>query len=171
MQPPELDFDEISAEIPEMRALSPGHRKFVWIFAYNGRIATTAALEAGYSKERGYVLLRRQDVVDALYALARRQMYAGAFLAVEVATSILNDPLAAAKDKLKAAVIVLDRSGFGPQAEIYHKHEKVVTADDRLKMAIAISEKTGIPLEKIIGVNRAPQQLEATKVADAEWDF
>lgn len=173
MQHAEYGFEE-AVQLPELVALPNDRmRAFVWQYAHNGQNITLAALEAGYSKSwahaNSWQLMRRDDVTAALGALAKQMVKEGAFIGLQGAIVVARDPTH--KNHLKACFGLMDRGGLGPQAELHVRHEKVLTAEDRLNMAKAISEKTGVPLAKILGPNRIPPQLEATKVADDNWDF
>jgi hypothetical protein len=165
-------FDE-ACDIPEMAALlNDRMREFVWLYAHNGQNVRAAALECGYHERNGWFLLKRQDVTDALHAIAKRLMHGGVVLAINVALGILNDPTKTAGEQLNAAKLILDRGGFGPQSNHHVKVEKVMSAEERAAMALGISQKLGIPLEKLVGPNRAPAiEGGVLQVADESEEF
>jgi len=165
-----------ACDIKEMADLpSDRMREFVWLYAHNGQNVRLAAIECGYSERHGWNLIKRQDVTDALQAISKRLMHGGVLLAINLALSIMNDPTFSGGERLKAAQIVLDRGGFGPQSNHHVKVEKVLTPEERAAMAVGISEKLGIPLEKLIGPNRAPAieggRLQVADADDEEFDI
>jgi hypothetical protein len=161
-------FDD-ACDIPEMAALASDQaREFVWLYAHNGQNIRAAAAEAGYSERNGHYLIKRQDVTDALQAIAKRLMHGGVVLAINVALSIMEDPTNSAGDRLSAAKVVLDRGGFGPRSEQHIKVEKVMGPQERLASAMSIAEKLGVPLERLLGPNRTPA---ITLVAEETQDL
>jgi len=152
-----LEFEEACLDIPEMAALPNDRtREFVWLYAHNGQNVKRAALECGYSERNGWLLMKRQDVTEALQAIAKRLMHGGVVLAINIAMSIMEDPTKKDSDRLKAAQLVMDRGGFGPQSNHHVKVERVDSPEERMERAIALSQKLGVPLEKLVGPNRLP---------------
>ena len=172
MQPKELSFEE-ACDIPEVLALpTVGMRKFVWWYAHNGCDVPNAAAEAGMTKANGYVIRQREDVSLALAAMAKRLLFGGTILAVQVATEIMNNVANSAGDRLRAAQIVLDRGGLGPTVKHDVKVERVMNQNEKLEMLKGIADKTGVSFSdlatKLLGPNRL--EIDAVKNDKGEYD-
>jgi phage terminase small subunit len=112
-----------------MADLRPQAMIFVTEYIRNGNNATQAAIAAGYSERtassQGSRLLKSVEVKQFLNKTEQnlnkdlRQMFAeDAVKAYGVLKEIMDDPMAAHKDRLVAARDLLDRAGYKPVEQI-----------------------------------------------------
>ncbi|WP_339245891.1 terminase small subunit [Paenibacillus sp. FSL R10-2796] len=112
-----------------MAELRPQAMIFVTEYIKNGNNATQAAIAAGYSEKtassQGSRLLKSVEVQQFLNKTEQnlnrdlRQMFTeDAVKAYGVLKEIMDDPLAAHKDRLVAARDLLDRAGYKPVEQI-----------------------------------------------------
>lgn len=111
-----------------MDELTEKQRKFVIAFLESGgKNAANAVLIAGYkcthpnsSDGIGYELLRNEKVIRALREEADRRLRANAVLGASVLVEIAQDSLH--KDRLKAALALMDRGGLQFIQRVEHHH-------------------------------------------------
>lgn len=111
--PPQKDMP------PELEGLDAKEAVFVEAYVTNGGNSAQAARDAGYGEENskaltfariGYRLLGRDRVRDAVIALSKRAARTLAPKAVSVIRETLDLPVFNARDRLRAATMVLDRT-------------------------------------------------------------
>jgi len=104
---------------PELDGLDAKEAAFAEAYVTNGGNAAQAARDAGYGEEGskamtfariGYRLLGRDRVRDAVIALSKRAARTLAPRAVQVIKETLDGPIFNARDRLRAASMVLDRT-------------------------------------------------------------
>ena len=144
---------------PAMSALSERQRKFVLAMVeHPGLSQTDAARMAGYSdvkdgaKVRGHICAHHPGVQAAIREVAGLRLNANSLLAADVLIRIAADEDMPAKERLKAAGMLLDRTGFGAAQTI--NVNKTVT--DRSGKAImeriaALSQKLGVDSKLLLG--------------------
>lgn len=110
---------------PAMGALSERQRAFVIaMVTIPGCSFARAARDAGYSdtadgaKVRGHHLAHNPSVQAAIREEAGKRLSALSVVAANVMMDVMLDEEAAPKDKLKAAMAVLDRTGFAAAQNI-----------------------------------------------------
>lgn len=108
-----------------MQALNERQRKFVLaMIEIPGCSHAKAARLAGYSdvkdgaKVRGHYAAHNPAVQEAMREEAGRRLNSLSVVAASVMMDVMLDPKALAKDKLKAAAAVLDRTGFAAAQNI-----------------------------------------------------
>ena len=130
---PALVGEDLEAYGPLMQALNPLQRAFVEVYLDHPDLpAGQLAERAGYTKPttpgsnqlatRGHLLLHNERVIAAINEQASRRLRGAGGMAVKVLLDIARSP---GKDQLKAAIALLDRTGFHALSE--HK----VTVDDK----------------------------------------
>jgi|ERR1700728_347836 len=166
------DDDEFG---PAMAALSEKQRLFVMaMIEFPGITQTEAARRAGYSdvaegaKVRGHYAAHNPAVQAAIREEASKRLNSSSLAAANVLLAILEDEDADRKDKIKAAGMLLDRSGFGAAQTINVNK----TTTDRTGKAIMeriaqLAEKHGLDPRKLLG-GPAPIEAEFTEVKDGQ---
>lgn len=168
MQPKELSFEDAS-DIPEFGALQNDQmRTFVLELGQNGFNAKAAAITAGYSPNYGQVLKCRQDVTEAMFAIAKRLFHGGVFLAFQVAWDILGDPTQTATDRLKAGAFISDRGGMPASANLNLKIEKVITDEEMVLRAIEYAKQVGMDPKQFLGINTPIPLIAEDPLAGAD---
>lgn len=143
---------------PAMSALTERQRAFVMaMIEVPGCSHAEAARRAGYSdasegaKVRGHYLAHNPAVQAAIREEASKRLNAASLTAAGVLLKLLTDDEVKPKDRITAAGMLLDRSGFGAAQTI--NVNKTVT--DRSGKAImeriaALSQKLGIDTSKLL---------------------
>lgn len=150
------DFD-LAVEIPELKRLKPEYQRFVWQWTHNGCSVSRAAASIGYSVNAGNSILKRQEVIDAITALTDRMLHSAAIPAILAVEEIVKDPLH--KDRLKAAAMILNRTGWPEVQEHRVKVEKVPDEAAMMQAAIDLAKKLGIDPASLVG-RTALQMIE-----------
>lgn len=152
---------------PKMLALSEKQRRFVLELVADPLMARAeAARLAGYSdsseaaKVTAHRLMHDQRIIDALHEQAGKRLWAISMKAAHRVDQMLDSD----DDKvaLKAAVAVLDRTGFGAQQNININQ----TVRDESGKAIlarieALADRLGVPVSGLLGTKPAAQVVEA----------
>jgi phage terminase small subunit len=157
---------------PEMAALNERQRRFVMaMIEYPGITQWQAAELAGYSassnvllRKTGHFLTHNPAVQVAIRAEAGKRLNSASLTAANVLMALLTDEAVEAKDRIKAAGMLLDRSGFGAAQTINVNK----TTTDRTGKAImeriaALSQKLGVDSARLLSAG--PQE----PVVDAEF--
>lgn len=112
--------DEKNDYGPAMAALSDRQRAFVMaMIELPGCTQAHAARVAGYSdvaegaKVRGHYCAHNPAVQEAIREEAGKRLNASSLMAAGVLLKLLGDDKVDAKDRIRAAGMLLDRSGFG----------------------------------------------------------
>lgn len=151
---------------PRMRALRPRQREFVrqiCLLGGNARKNSQAARNAGYTGDdttigvTAHRLMHDPKVIEAIKEEADRRLQGAQLLAVSTLIEIAGDDLA--KDRLKAAVAILDRTGAHAKSE-----HTVNVHDDRSTQELIAA---GRALAAQLGID--PVKLLGQSVLDAEF--
>src|SRR6185437_12437438 len=131
---------------PAMQALSPMMRAFVLaVLDQRRRNNTAAARKAGYTNSEvgfrvtGHRLAHDARVIAALHEEAGKRMETAAHIAAGVVVDVMTSPDAENKDRLKAAGMILDRTGYGASKTI-NVNKTVVRKMDLPAAAAKIAE-------------------------------
>ena len=163
-------MDEVSDFGPAMAALNEKQRAFVMaMIEFPGITQAEAARRAGYSdvkdgaKVRGHYCAHNPAVQAAIREEAGKRLNSTSLMAANALLAMLTDEGVEPKDKIKAAGMLLDRSGFGAAQTINVNK----TTTDRTGKAImdriaALSQKLGVDATKLL----SPAPVE---VVDAEF--
>lgn len=159
---------------PAMSALSERQRNFVLaMIEVPGCSHAEAARRAGYSdiaegaKVRGHYCAHNPAVQEAMREEAGKRLQASSLLAAGILMKMLTDDGIEPKDRIKAAGMLLDRSGFGAAQTI--NVNKTVT--DRSGTAVMarlkeLARKHGIDPMKLLSDETAVVEAEFTEVSD-----
>ena len=153
---------------PAMRALSPMMRQFVLALLQTGCTQAKAAELAGYKggpntwKAMGWKLAHDSRVQAALHEEAQKLIRTTAVMAIGVVTEIAQDRAVNPKDRLKAALELLNRSGLHAQTEHRVTLERVDDAA-KIEQIRLLADRLGLDVTKLLGrSNKQP-------VTDAEF--
>lgn len=142
-----------------MAALNERQRAFVMaLIEFPGIAHAEAARRAGYSdasegaKVRGFYLAHSPSVQAAMREEAGKRLNSSSLIAANVLLELLTSGEVDPKDRIKAAGMLLDRSGFGAAQTINVNK----TTTDRTGKAImeriaALSQKLGVDANKLLG--------------------
>jgi len=116
--------EDESAYGPAMRALSPKFRAFVHAKVQQGLSNRRAAQVAGYSAtndnvldQSAYRLSHDPRIIAAIHEETKKLMHSEGANSIRVVVSIRDDLTADAPVRLKAALALMDRSGFNAVSE------------------------------------------------------
>lgn len=159
---------------PAMQALTDKQRAFVMaMIEVPGCSHAEAARRAGYSdiadgaKVRGHYAAHNPAVQEAIREEAGKRLNASSLAAAGVLLKLLTDDAIEPKDRIKAAGMLLDRSGFGA-AQTINVNKTVTRKIDVSAAADKIAEfrrKFPEQFAKLIGGETVP----APTVIDAEF--
>jgi phage terminase small subunit len=147
---------------PAMQALNERQRAFVMaLIEFPGIKHAAAARKAGYQNSpggmrvHGHYLAHSPAVQDAIREEASKRLNASSLTAAGVLMSLLIDEKVEAKDRIRAAGMLLDRSGFGA-AQTINVNKTVTRRMDVSAAAQKIAEfRRRFPEQfaKLIGVD------------------
>ena len=151
---------------PKMMALSEKQRRFVLELVADPLMSRAeAARLAGYSdsseaaKVSAHRLMHDQRIIEAMHEQAGRRLWAISMKAAYRVDQMLDseDP----KIMLKAAVAVLDRTGFGAQQNI-NINQTVRDEGSKaiLKRIEALADRLGVPVAGLLGSKPASPVVE-----------
>jgi phage terminase small subunit len=142
---------------PKMQALSDRQRLFVLELVADPLMSRSeAARLAGYSnssegaKVTAHRLMHDQRIIEALHEQAGKRLWAISMKAAYRVEQMLDSE----DDKvaLKAAVAVLDRTGFGAQQNInIHQTVRDESSKGILKRIEALADRLGVPVTGLLG--------------------
>lgn len=148
---------------PAMQALNAGQRRFVLAMVETPGITQgEAARAAGYSavspgslRVQGHMLAHDEAVLAAIHEVASKRLRSNSLLASDVLVQIMSDNDAPTKDRLKAAGMLLDRTGFAAVQTINVNKTVSDTTDRgveaRLLRAAERLAKLGLDPNKLLG--------------------
>lgn len=135
---------------PAMNALKHVEQAFLEAYLLaGGRNLKRLAAEAGLSYRDAWYLVRDQRFIDAMREEAQKRMGGAAYLATEVVIEILDDPVAANKDKLAAAKMIFDRVGMHAKTEHTVKVEHV-SAEEQIAKVRNLAAQLGLDAEEML---------------------
>lgn len=156
-----------------MQALNQNQRNFVVAFIMQGgQNATAAALAAGYANTEGsarvaaHRLVHHPRVQLALREEADKRLRAGALLGASVVQEIASDALH--KDRLKAAIELLNRSGLLVEQTHRVIHEDNRSDSELERAVLAMATKYGMDPVKLLG-DATKKVAAAAAAVDAEF--
>lgn len=164
---------------PAMLALNLAQRRFVLaMIEFPGITQSKAAQLAGYSniklaaKVRGHHLSHNEKVLAAIREVADRSMRSQSLMAANVLAEIAADSKIDANARLKAAGMLLDRTGFGAAQTI--NVNKTVTdvtekgIEDRLQRAMARLRHIGRDPAELLGLGAPVVEAEFSEIKDGD---
>lgn len=163
---------------PAMAALTEKRRGFVMaMIEFPGISNAEAARRAGYSdksegaKVVGFYLAHSPAIQEAIREEAGKRLNAASLTAAGVLLALLTDDGVEPKDRIKAAGMLLDRSGFGA-AQTINVNKTVTdrTSTGMLDRIRALAAANGLDPVKLLGGNVAAPVVEGefSEVPDAE---
>lgn len=139
-----------------MSRLSDRRQAFV-IGMLECRNQTQAAIYAGfpndeYIHQTAYRLAHDETIQDAVKEVAQRRLNSSSMVAVRILLEIADDVTAEKKDRLKAAEMILNRTGLHATSE----HKVAVThvdktTDEMIKRIEQLSKGLGLDPKKLLG--------------------
>ncbi len=157
---------------PAMAALNERQRKFVMaMLLIPGCSHARAAREAGYSdvkegaKVRGHYAAHNPKIQEAIREEAGRRLSSLSVIAANVMMDVMLDKATPAKDKLKAASAVLDRTGFAATQNINVNKTVTDTTDrgleDRIRRAAGKLAQLGHDPARFLEALAGPAPVDA----------
>lgn len=153
---------------PAMTALNERQRLFVLAMVERpGCTHAQAAREAGYSdvasaaKVRGHHLAQHPGVQAAIHEVTGLRLNANSLLAADALIKIMQSSRSADKDRMKAAGMLLDRTGFGASQTINVNKTVIrkVNASEAMAKIAEFREKFPLQFAKMIG-SAVPEPIE-----------
>jgi phage terminase small subunit len=153
---------------PAMRGLTEKQREFVYAMIETGGMNYSgAARAAGYQgdaevmKVSGYRLAHDSRIQEAMREMGPRMLNAGLFIAARFVLETIDNPQIETKDRLKAAEMVMNRTGMHATSEhkvaVTHKNE---TTEQVMKEIAAMSKTLGVDPAKLLGGNIVEAEFE-----------
>lgn len=157
-----------------MLALSPAQRAFVYALVHFGCNAAEAARKSGYSnvkkgvaKVTAYRLVHTPAIVAAIQEEARKVMATEGPRSIKTLIELRDDKKGEAKDRLKAAVELLNRGGLNAVSEGH------IRVDHHVRLTDAQKDARIISLAKELGLTSSETQkllVDPSKVIDVEFE-
>lgn len=146
---------------PAMRALSEKLRAFVTAKVVMGMNDTDAARHAGYEypEHHQWRISHREDVQAAILEQSQRLMRSQGPKSILTLCAIRDNPENAARDRIKAATELLNRSGFHQISEHHehvHQHVSDAEADRRI---LQLAAELGLDEESARKMLVAPDDM------------
>ena len=142
---------------PAMEALPPRMRQFVMAIIQTGCTNAKAADLAGYQggpdtwKAMGWRLAHDSRVQAAIQEEAAKLIRTSAVMAIGVVQDIARNPNVDPKDRLKAALAILDRSGLHAHTEHTLKVEHQPSESETLRQIKELAERLGVDPVQFLG--------------------
>lgn len=144
---------------PAMAALNERQRSFVMaLIEFPGITQAEAARRAGYSdhleaaKVRGHYLAHSPAVQAAMREEAGKRLNSSSLMAANVLLSLLTNERVDPKDRIKAAGMLLDRSGFGAAQTInVNKHVTDNSGKAIMERIQQLAQKHGLDAKRLLG--------------------
>ena len=143
---------------PAMRKISPQQRAFVVaLLETGGQDHTKAARLAGYgganpgsARVQAHRLMTADHILAAIREEAEKRISSHALLGAEVLVEIAKD--VTHKDRMKAAVELMNRSGMLVAQKVEHEHVHRVEDDaDKVRRVAALATKLGLDPKELLG--------------------
>lgn len=152
---------------PKMLALTEKQRRFVLELVADPLMSRAeAARLAGYSdvKERAKVtahhLMHDQRIIEAMHEQAGKRLWAISMKAAHRVEQMLDSE--DEKIVLKAAVAVLDRTGFGAQQNInINQTVRDESSKAILKRIETLADRLGVPVAGLLGAKQTAPVVDA----------
>lgn len=160
---------------PHMKALNPRQRNFVIAYLQAGcrpKGNTQAARNAGYTGDdasmrvTAWRLMRDAKIQMAIKEEADKWFIGMAPLAMKALEDVVTTD--GHKQQVKAAAMILDRTGYGPKTEHRVTMEKKEDRIQKLQRAIRVAKALGLDPKAFIG-NASDVKEDDLKVIDADY--
>jgi phage terminase small subunit len=153
---------------PAMRCLTEKQQNFVYAMIETGGMNFAAAARAaGYAggpeadKVMGHRLAHDSRIQEAMREMGPRMLNAGLFIAARFVLETIDNPQIEVKDRLKAAEMVMNRTGMHATSEhkvaVTHKNE---TTEQVMKEIALMSKALGVDPAKLLGGNIVEAEFE-----------
>lgn len=161
---------------PAMTALTERQRAFVMaMIEFPGISQAEAARRAGYSdksqgaKVYGHYLAHNPAVQAAIREEAGKRLNSASLTAANVLMQLLTDEAVEAKDRIKAAGMLLDRSGFGA-AQTINVNKSVTDNSGRaiMEKIRSLAAKHGLDARQLLGPTKPVVDAEFSEVKSAD---
>ncbi len=153
---------------PVMAALSPAQRAFVVAKVHFGCSNAEAARRAGYSKDKlqhakvtAYRLAHSEGVQAAIIEESRKVVCGEGPKSVRTLVEIRDDKTKEPKDRIKAAIELLNRGGLSAVSEHHMVVEHTMTDAQRDQRILALCQELGLPDMEARKLLIAPDAIEA----------
>lgn len=158
--PAPVEIDEASLG-PAMLALTSKQRQFVLAKVFLGLNDMQAARFAGYAdvNAHAYHVAHREDVQAAILEEGRKLMRTQGPASIHTLVAIRDDAEQAGRDRLKAAVELLNRAGFHAISEHHEHSHQHLTEGQMDKRILALAAELGM----------APEEAKKMLIAPAEF--
>ena len=167
-----LILPDMSQIGPCMRALNYKQQKFVRQYLVHHN-ATRAFIEAGYAPEsannNASHHLHLEHIQAAIQEEARKLFVSSGPKSHAVMAEVMDNPMLAAKDRLRAAELIANRAGLHAMSE--HKVTVAHTMDHAalIQKLKALGEELGMDVSKPLAEFGDPLALEAPEAQEAEF--
>ncbi len=155
---------------PAMAALSPAHRAFVVAKVHFGCSNAEAARRAGYSKDKlqhakvtAYRLAHTDGIQAAIIEESRKVVCGEGPKSIRTLVEIRDDKTKEPKDRIKAAIELLNRGGLNAVSEHHMVVEHTMTDAQKDRRILELCRELGI------ADMEARKLLIAPSVVDAEF--
>jgi hypothetical protein len=149
---------------PAMQALTPLQRGYVIATVYYGLNHSDAARAAGYSevfaRTQAYTLGHHQGVQDAILEVGRALLRGEGARSFKTVVDIRDDASVRADTRLKAAEMIMNRSGFHLVTE-HHEHTHRHLSDAEMDKRI---------LALCAELNMSPEEAQKMLIAPADME-
>lgn len=165
--PAPIELDEESLG-PAMRLLNPRQRLFVVGKVAYGLTDTEAAKFAGYQLPRlypngfkqAYRVAHHPAVQEAILEEGRKLMRAEGAKSIRTLVEIRDDEQVDAKDRMKAAIELLNRSGFHAVSEHHMSVEHHLSEGEMDRRMLSLAAELGLPEAEARKLLIAPTELK-----------
>lgn len=162
---------------PAMQRLNERQRHFVTaMIEYGGTSYSRAARAAGYSEatvlHHAHKMAHDESIQAAIKEEAVRRLNTGALMAVKTVLIIMEDPTTEKKDRLKAAEMIMNRTGMHATSEhkvaVTHKDE---TPSELVKRIESMARGLGLDPKKLLGNAAIDAEFEEVVEEDSLDDI
>ena len=153
---------------PAMAALSPAQRAFVVAKVHFGCSNAEAARRAGYSKAKpgdakvtAYRLAHTDEIQAAIIEESRKVISSEGPRSIKTLVDIRDDKTKEAKDRIKAAIELLNRGGLNAVSEHHLTVEHHMTDAQKDQRILALCQELGLPETAARKLLIAPDTIDA----------
>lgn len=150
---------------PALAALTGRQRQFVEAFA-DVRSYKVAGAAAGMTGMQAYEFAHSAGGQAAILEVVRKGMRVGTAAATKLLIDTIEDEKVDRKDRLKAALAVLDRGGVPSVTEQKIEVTRPMSREDKLRLLVDYAKVTGQDPRELIG-NLADSDPRDVRVLDA----
>src|SRR5271166_391515 len=160
---------------PAMQALPVATRNFVLALVRGPWNLTRAYLEthpeSTYETANSHstVLVHSPKVIAALQEEGRKRMDGGVFTAIDTVMQVIKDPGAEAKDRLKAAAMIMNRTGFHELTEHKVTVTRMLSDAEAALEIVFLAKELGMDPREALGPNVAMPRLPKPDPLDVEY--